>query len=296
MLTTRAPAKVNLTLAVHGRRPDGYHDLTSLVAFAGIGDSLSLDPAGLPGLTITGPFAAGLAADGSNLVLKAVQHLDGLLPLGHVGHFTLLKRLPVASGIGGGSADAAAALRLVARARGWRLDLPEVMAAARLTGADVPVCLTSKARRMAGTGDVLGRPLQLPRLFAVFANPGVGVSTAAVFAALGLQPGQLHKPVMQLQKPVGSWREDGPEDANSLISGSLTGHGNDLENAACRIQPVIIEVLQALRASKHCRLARMSGSGATCFGLFDDRDQSLTAAGSLAKAFPTWWVRATVLR
>jgi 4-diphosphocytidyl-2-C-methyl-D-erythritol kinase len=296
LLTTHAPAKVNLTLAIHGRRADGYHDLTSLVAFATIGDSVSLDPAGPQGLTITGPFASGLATDGSNLVLRAIEHLNARRPLGKVGHFTLVKRLPVASGIGGGSADAAAALRLVARARGWPLHLPDVMEAARQTGADVPVCLASKARQITGTGEALGLPLKLPKLFAVIVNPGVAVSTAAVFAKLGLQPGQARTPVLQPQMGVGSWREDGPEDAGSLISGSLRGHGNDLEAAACQIQPVIEDALEALRATGSCRLARMSGSGATCFALFDDREQSLTAARSLAKAYPHWWIRATVLR
>ncbi len=296
MLTTHAPAKVNLTLAVHGRRDDGYHDLTSLVAFAGIGDSVSLDPAGPDGLTITGPFASGLATDGSNLVLRAIEHLNDRRALGKVGHFTLAKRLPVASGIGGGSADAAAALRLVARARGWPVHLPDVMEAARQTGADVPVCLTSKARQITGTGEVLGLPLKLPRLFAVLVNPGVAVSTAAVFAKLGLQPGRSRVPVLQPQMAVGLWRQDGlEEDAGSLISRILRGHGNDLEAAACQIQPVIEETLEALRATGNCRLARMSGSGATCFGLFDDRNQSLAAARSLVKAYPHWWIRATLL-
>ncbi len=318
MLTTRAPAKINLTLAIHGRRSDGYHDMTSLVAFAGIGDSLSLDPARADGLSITGPFASGLAADDGNLVLKAVQHLNTRRPLGHVGHFTLIKRLPVASGIGGGSADAAAALRLLARARGWPTDLPDVMVAARQTGADVPVCLMSKARMMAGIGDVLGVPLKLPKLHAVLINPGVPVSTAAVFAALnhhnlehydptkpaptfvrnapGLQQGQLQTSASEPHMAVGPWRDGGPEDTASLIDGILHGHANDLEAAACRIQPVIKDVLEALGRAKGCLMARMSGSGATCFGLFADRGQSLIAARSLTKTFPHWWIRATVLR
>ena len=296
MLTTRAPAKINLTLAVHGRRPDGYHELTSLVAFAGMGDSLSLDPAKPHGLTIAGPFSAGLASDAGNLVLKAVQRLNARRALGHVGHFTLIKRLPVASGIGGGSADAAAALRLVARMRSWPLDLPDLLAAARETGADVPVCLMSKARLMAGIGDVLGPPLKLPKLFAVLVNPGVAVSTAAVFAALGLQASQLHAPASRPQVPLGPWRNDGLEDAASLLRGSLTAHGNNLQTAACRLQPVIGETLQALNAAEGCHLARMSGSGATCFGLFYTRSASLQAARILALAHPHWWIKATALR
>ncbi len=189
-LTTRAPAKVNLTLAVHGRRDDGHHDLTSLVAFAGVGDEISLLPSPRESLAVAGPFAAGLETGPDNLVLRAARHLRERAPGLRSGAFRLLKRLPVASGIGGGSADAAAALRLLARLNGLPLSDPRLMAAARATGADVPVCLASRSRIMAGVGDELHPPLRLPRLFAVLVNPGVGVSTAQVFARLGLKPGE----------------------------------------------------------------------------------------------------------
>ncbi len=173
-LTTRAPAKVNLTLAVHGRRDDGHHDLTSLVAFAGVGDELTLLPSPRESLAIAGPFAAGLETDPDNLVLRAARHLRERAPGLRSGAFRLLKRLPVASGIGGGSADAAAALRLLARLNGLPLSDPRLMAAARATGADVPVCLASRSRVMAGVGDELHPPLRLPRLFAVLVNPASG--------------------------------------------------------------------------------------------------------------------------
>ncbi len=187
MLRTRAPAKVNLTLTVHGRRADGYHELTSLVAFAGVGDELSLDPEAREGLTTAGPFGHGLETQG-NLVLKAAAAFRERVPGLRGGAFHLVKRLPVASGIGGGSADAAAALRLLARLNGLRPGDPRLFEAAQAVGADVPVCLASRARVMTGIGDGLGPTLRLPSLFAVLVNPGVATPTPAVFAALGLKP------------------------------------------------------------------------------------------------------------
>lgn len=283
MLATRAPAKVNLTLEVLGRRADGYHELSSLVAFAGIGDRLSLDPAASPGLAIAGPFGAGLDAGPGNLVLKAADVFVARVPQARLGRFTLDKRLPIASGIGGGSADAAAALRLLARLNGIRLDDGAVCDAARAVGADVPVCLDSKARLMEGVGERLGPPLHLPRLAAVLVNPGVGLPTASVFTALGLPPG-------------GPLREAAPIELGEGLPASLQRHGNDLERPALRLAPAIGETLHALGRQPGCRLARMSGSGATCFGLFDDRPAAEAAARALASAHPAWWVRATVLR
>src|SRR5215210_2596693 len=188
-LATRAPAKVNLTLHVLGRRPDGYHALESLVAFAGTGDDLSLEPGELS-LSVSGPTADVAGGEADNLVLKAARALARRVPGLRTGAFHLTKRLPVAAGLGGGSADAAAALRLLARLNGLRRDDPAVLAAARETGADVPVCLESRARMIGGAGEVLGPPLRLPPLFAVLANPGVPVATAAVFQTLGFAPGE----------------------------------------------------------------------------------------------------------
>ncbi len=286
MLTTRAPAKVNLTLRVLGRRSDGYHELSSLVAFAGVGDEVSADPALPLGLRIAGPFAAGLAADESNLVLKAVRHLASRRKMAVIGHLTLIKRLPVASGIGGGSADAAAALRLMARLNRIPIDDPDVLAAARETGADVPVCLQSRARCMSGTGEILGPVLALQKLFAVLVNPGIEISTAAVFNALGLQPGQT------TAGPPAGKAEPGAEN----ISGDLEAGRNDLEPAALRLGPVIGDVLAVLRAASGCQWARMSGSGATCYGIFANHAQSAAAAKAIKALCPDWWVKATVLR
>jgi 4-diphosphocytidyl-2-C-methyl-D-erythritol kinase len=290
-LTTRAPAKVNLTLAVLGRRSDGYHELCSLVAFAGAGDELSLTSTDQTGLSVSGPFGSGLAADRDNLVLRAAHALAARVPDLRTGRFQLVKRLPIASGIGGGSADAAAALRLLARINRLRLDDPRVLAAALDTGADVPVCLASKARMMGGAGEHLGEPLVLPRLFAVLANPLEPTPTAAVFGALGLARGT-DGPSRQ-----NAWPE--PIDASDragFTEAILKRHGNDLQAPALTVTPAIADVLAALDAQPGCRLARMSGSGATCFGLFDDCRASAAAARAIGRAHPRWWVKATVIR
>lgn len=290
-LTTRAPAKVNLSLRILGRRADGYHELDSLVAFAGVGDELGLTPGESGGLQISGPFAAGLSEAPDNLVLRAERALREEIAGLRSGRFHLVKRLPVASGIGGGSADAAAALRLLARLNGLPLSHPALLAAAGRIGADVPVCLEARARVMAGIGERLGPPLRLPRLLALLVNPGVAVETAPVFRALGLQAGEGHAGgvrAFEAEAPL-------PTTTASLIA-ALAATGNDLERPARMVAPVIGEVLSALSAQPGCRLARMSGSGATCFALFDDGRASAAAGKLLAKRRPDWWVKPTVLR
>ncbi len=292
MLSTRAPAKINLTLAVLGRRADGYHELDSLVSFAGAADALSLTPGPALGLEMSGPFADGLSVGGDNLVLKAAhalgQEIEGL----RWGRFHLVKRLPIASGIGGGSADAAAALRLLSRLNGISLADPRIRRAALATGADVPVCLASRARRMEGVGEKLGPKLNLPRLFAVLVNPLEPTPTAAVFAALGLEPGAAGPSAARSLPAPTDW----PSQPDAFVRKVLSRHGNDLEPAALAVRPAIGAVLEALRASEGCRLARMSGSGATCFGLFADCRASARAARAIRAAHPGWWVKATVLR
>lgn len=290
-LATRAPAKVNLSLSVLGRRADGYHELDSLVAFAGVGDELSLSPGDAGELQISGPFAGGLSTGPDNLVLKAERVLREEIAGLCSGRFHLVKRLPVASGIGGGSADAAAALRLLARLNGLPLSHPALLAAAGRIGADVPVCLEVRARVMRGIGERLGPPMRLPRLFALLVNPGEAVETAPVFRALGLQPGQGHPGGV----PAFSTEEPSPETAAALIV-ALATTGNDLEAPARAVAPAIGEVLSALSASPGCRLARMSGSGATCFAVFDDCRASAASAKRLSRQQPGWWVRPTVLR
>jgi 4-diphosphocytidyl-2-C-methyl-D-erythritol kinase len=285
LLVERAPAKVNLTLRVIGRRADGYHDIESLVVFAREGDSLSLAPGGDLALTVRGPTASSAGAEADNLVLKAARALAAQVDGLRLGSFALDKHLPVAAGLGGGSADAAAALRLLAQANRLAGD-PRLFAAARATGADVPVCLEPRPRLMRGIGDVLTAPLALPPLPAVLVNPGVAVATKDVFAALALAPGQArttaHEPTVI------------PTQDRALLA-FLAEQANDLEPAAISRQPMIADVLAALRARPGCRLARMSGSGATCFALFDSRDDATAAARALETAHPDWWVRATML-
>ena len=282
-----APAKVNLTLHVLGRRPDGYHELESLVAFAGIGDRLTFRPGGQFALAVSGPTGAAAGAGDDNLVLKAARGLaaraEGLRP----GSFTLDKQLPVAAGLGGGSSDAAAALRLLAQANGLSLDDERIRAAAQATGADVPVCLDPRARMMRGIGEILSAPMHLPELPAVVVNPGVAVPTKDVFAALGARP--LAGP----PEPDEFISID--TDAASLVP-LLAARRNDLQTPAIKLQPVIADVLRALERSANCLLARMSGSGATCFGLFGSQGTAEEAARRMQAAQPGWWIQATALR
>lgn len=287
-LIDRAPAKVNLTLHVLGRRPaDGYHVLESLVAFAGTADRLTLTPGAALSLTVSGPTAGPAGPDADNLVLKAARQLAARKAGLAVGSFHLVKRLPVAAGIGGGSSDAAAALRLLARLNGLALTDPDVMAAARETGADVPVCLDARGRMMRGAGEDVGPALGFAPLPAVLINPGVPVPTAPVFKALGLSVGQTL---------TGTGHPVVPDhaDAGSLLA-AVTPARNDLEGPALTVAPVIGECLAALRGQKSA-LARMSGSGATVFGLFADRHAAVTAAKCLRAAHPTWWIAPTFLR
>jgi len=292
LLTTRARAKVNLTLRVLGRRADGYHELESLVAFAGVGDVLSLEAGPDLSLMLGGPQGEGLPVDDSNLVLRAARMLavevgDRGAPL-RMGHFHLVKRLPVASGIGGGSADAAGALRLLARLNGLAPDDPALLRTAGRVGADVPVCLDSRARVMAGIGERLGPALKLPPLFALLVNPGVPVETVAVFRALGLDAGQAG--------PGAGGDAPARADSASALIASLAASGNDLETPGRQVAPVVDIVLAELRALPGCRLARMSGSGATCFAIFDGCRESAAAGRALRRRQPGWWVRPTLLR
>jgi len=279
--TDFAPAKINLTLRVIGRRADGYHELESLVAFADIGDTLTFDPADDTALGVGGPFGAAIGATVDNLVLKARGALGARVPNTRGGHFTLIKKLPVAAGIGGGSADAAAALRLLARAIGIALDDPRLMATALAVGADVPVCMAGKACVMRGVGEILSEPLDLRPLPAVLVNPGVATATRDVFKAFAGMTGSA--------TPLGDVPRRGLVDF-------LQAHGNDLTPAAISCVPLIGEVLDTLAALPDVRLTRMSGSGSTCFALFERRAAAKAAAAQLAEARPDWWVAATTLR
>jgi 4-diphosphocytidyl-2-C-methyl-D-erythritol kinase len=279
-----APAKVNLTLHVPGKRADGYHELESLVVFASVGDRLTLVPGELA-LDISGPTAAAAGEGGDNLVLKAARGLAERVAGLRVGRFALEKSLPVAAGLGGGSSDAAAALRLLAKLNGLGLSDPRLHAAATATGADVPVCLDPHSRMMRGIGEILGAPVALPKLHAVLVNPRVPVPTKDVFATLAAPPlAQTPKPDDFILPHM---------DAAAIVS-AVAQRRNDLEAPALKLQPVIGDVLTALQDAGQCRLARMSGSGATCFGIYFTADDAQAAAHAISARQPGWWVQATM--
>ncbi len=281
-LIEKAPAKINLTLRVVGRRADGYHELESLVVFAGVADTLSLEPGAETTLHLEGPNAAACGPDGDNLVLKATRALREAVGQIRGGRFRLGKNLPVAAGIGGGSADAAAALRLLARVNGLPADHPALAAAALATGADVPVCLASEARVMRGVGELLSAPVALPVLPVVLVNPGVPLATRDVFKGFAGMGGS--------DTPLGAV----PDEADALFA-FLDAHGNDLTAPAVACEPAVGAVLDALGQLPGVRRARMSGSGPTCFALFDTTGEATTAAQQLKTARPDWWVEATRL-
>ncbi len=290
-LTAEARAKVNLTLRVVGRRVDGYHDLESVVAFADCADRLSLTPGPQLHLSTTGPLAQACGEAADNLVFKAAQLLGERVGNLKLGDFTLEKVLPVAAGIGGGSADAAAALRLLADLNGLAIDDKRLIEVARLTGADVPVCLASRACVMTGVGETL-LPLNLPKLPCVMVNPRVPVATKDVFNALGLRNGELLVGATDVLEAAG-WPDDGASVEDWVEA--LAASSNDLEAPAMRIQPVISEVLAALNATNGAWLARMSGSGATCFAIFENTAEAQRASQMIQQGHPQWWVHAGVL-
>jgi 4-diphosphocytidyl-2-C-methyl-D-erythritol kinase len=291
VLSDQARAKVNLTLRVNGRRVDGYHDLESVVAFADCADGLTLAPGPDLDLKMSGPLAQACGDTSDNLVLKAARLLAERVPDMKAGSFSLDKALPVAAGIGGGSADAAAALRLLAQLNGLALDDPRVIEVAKLTGADVPVCVNSLGCIMSGVGETL-EPLSLPTMPCVMVNPGVPVATRDVFNALGLRNGEL------LVGATDVLLQDRWPDAKASLEDwveALAASSNDLEAPAMRVQPVIGEVISALNATNGAWLARMSGSGATCFAIYENTAEAGRAAEQLRRDHPGWWVHAGTL-
>jgi 4-diphosphocytidyl-2-C-methyl-D-erythritol kinase len=265
-----APAKINLTLHVTGRRADGYHLLDSLVVFAALGDRIRLRPADRPRLKVTGPMAAGVPEDGRNLALRAAR-LAGAEGL----EITLEKHLPAAAGIGGGSSDAAAVLRALGAAE--RIPLADLMA----LGADLPVCMAARSARMRGAGESVAPVSGIPPLPAVLVNPGVALSTGAVFGALSSRFGAAMPEIPGFAdlRDCAAWLRD---------------RRNDLQVPACALEPSIGLCLDALQEAG-ALLARMSGSGATCFGLFAAPEDAERAAAAIGAAHPGWWVRATLL-
>jgi 4-diphosphocytidyl-2-C-methyl-D-erythritol kinase len=277
-----AAAKVNLYLQVVGRRADGYHLLDSLVAFAGVGDRLLLHPADDLSLCIDGPNAGVLAVEPDNIVLKAARALAAAADVPAKAAITLTKRLPVASGIGGGSADGAATLRGLCLL--WDID-PDEKELARIglaLGADLPVCLAGKPMHMSGIGEILTPAPALPPAWLVLVNPGVGLSTPSVFKA--------RNAAFSSPAPL----TDATSDAVHLAK-ALASRRNDLMEPAIRLLPVVGDMLDALGTEKDCLLARMSGSGATCFGLFADKTTAEDAARHLSAEHSAWWVAAAPL-
>ncbi len=288
MLWLRAPAKVNLTLHVIGRRPDGLHEIESLVAFGGVCDWLGYAPAQGLELEVEGPSARESGPVDDNLVLRAARALERRVRGLRLGRFRLIKRLPAAAGLGGGSADAAAALRALADVNGLSIEDERLRAAALDAGADVPVCLTPRARTMSGIGDRLGPLIAFPPVFAVLVNPRVASPTRKVFEALRLTPGSRFETDQK--------RPAVPHPGDPLWLDWIALGGNDLEACALTVAPEIGNVLKALSSLPEAKATRMSGSGATCFALFDNRRSAVDALWRIARDHPQWWIRATLLR
>lgn len=271
-----AYAKINLDLRICRRRPDGYHDLDSIVTFANVGDSLTFTADDDLVLTVDGPFAGALSCDNDNLVIRAAKALADLAGRPAVAHIRLEKHLPVAAGVGGGSADAAATLRGLSRL--WELPVTtsDLLPLATSIGADVPVCLKSTATRMQGIGDVLtsiSPPASLPL---VLINAKKAMSTPDVFRALRTMSGGRSSTL--------------DEATRQGFQDYLQSSVNDLEPAAIQIEPMIGSVLDVLNAEPGCVFARMSGSGATCFGVFDDPNSRDRAVSKLRGRHADWWV------
>jgi 4-diphosphocytidyl-2-C-methyl-D-erythritol kinase len=275
-----APAKINLYLHVVGRRADGYHLLDSLIVFAETSDVVTAEADSRLSLAIDGPFAGKLAADDDNLVLRAARDLRDLTGTTAGARIKLTKNLPVASGIGGGSADAAAALRALSAVWGVAPDRAGLEKLALNLGADVPVCLDSRPSFIGGIGEEIATAGTLPPAHLLLVNPGVATSTPAVFKARGAgfsQPARWIAP---------------PGDTQALAE-ALKMRRNDLADPAIIVTPVIREVLAAVGGTRDCLLARLSGSGATCFGLYATAELAEAARRQIQASHPAWWVVAT---
>ncbi len=266
------PAKVNLTLHVTGQREDGYHSVDSLAVFADIGDRITITMPGEYRLSLTGPLAEGVPCNDDNLVLRAARMM------GIRADFRLEKNIPAAAGLGGGSGDAAATLRVLSGFAGR----PAPENAIEL-GADVPLCLQSEAARVTGIGDVVTPIRDLPMLHAVLVNPRLPVMTAEVFERLR----EKNNPPMPAEIPAFA-------DAAELVDWLRTMR-NDLHEPAIGAEPLIAQVFETLERTPGCLLARMSGSGGTCFGIYNDAETAGSAAGRLTESHPGWWVQATRL-
>jgi len=278
-----APSKINLSLHAGTKRSDGFHELESLVAFAAHADRLRLEPGDSISLLVKGPFARGLMAGDDNLVVRAARALAKHAKCEHGARIILDKRIPLASGVGGGSADAAAVLRGLVRLWDLKVEHVELMALAASLGSDVPMCVASVPAWVEGRGERILPLDAFPLLSLVLVNPMVEVSTGEVFRRLG------HRTGVGLEE-----RPFAFVDARSLLT-YLHGVSNDLELPAIEVAPVIGVVLGALRQAPGVRLARMSGSGATCFAIVDDAAAARACASALRAGHPDWWVVETSL-
>lgn len=287
MIVRDARAKLNLYLRVVGRRADGYHLLDSLVAFCDLADTITVEPAGGLTLTINGPLAGALAHEPpeANLVLRAARALAGRAGIAPRAAIRLTKRIPVAAGLGGGSADAAATL--LALVDLWRVAMPEeeLFDLAATLGADVPMCLAGRTAQVSGVGERVAPAVALPAAAILLVNPGEPLPTPAVFAAHA-RTGAAHSVAAPL--------DAAPPDVAAL-GRSLVARGNDLTNAARAVVPAISEVLGELAGTRGCRVAQMSGSGATCFALYDDAGAARAAMAAIRRDHATWWTYAGAL-
>ena len=282
-----APAKLNLYLHVIGRREDGYHELDSLVAFASVGDQLRVERAPELSLEIDGLFSSELDTEDGNIVWRAAEAVRASAEISDGARITLTKSLPVASGIGGGSADAAAAVEEAAvsalvRLWGLRSGSNDLSRLAFSLGSDVPVCLFGRCAYMRGIGQRITPGPALPSIYLVLVNPGIAVSTPDVFAAC-------EEPYSKISPEL-----DETDDVGDFVD-QLARRGNDLWMPAINTAPIISNVIDVLEAAEDCLLARMSGSGPTCYGLFETRDQANRAAEDITENFPTWWVKSANL-
>lgn len=273
-----APAKINLALHTTGRRPDSYHLLDSLVVFSAFGDEVEVARAEQDSFSVSGPFASSVPDDASNLVLRAKDALQAIAPASPTS-IRLTKNLPVASGVGGGSSDAAAALRALVSLQGLTLSAEQLRGIAFPLGADLPMCLTARPLRARGIGEQIDLIENMPALHLVLVNPGVEVSTPAVFKKLA-RPDNPPMPALPAHISF------------KAMLGWLALTRNDLEAPALAIAPAITEALSALRAN-HAAFARMSGSGATCFGLFETASAAMLAAENIRALQPNWFTAAT---
>ena len=281
LLSINAPAKINLYLHITGIRDDGYHLLDSLVVFASVHDIIMIEPANTLILINQGPFGKDLPITDDNLVMRTAKKLQKLIGINDGAKITITKNLPIASGVGGGSADAAAAIKGLFRHWGIPPSLHDLSSLALGLGADVPICLFGQAAFMGGIGEQINPVYALPEAPMVLVNPRVGVSTPAIFKA------------RKAGFSIANRFDTIPTTLHDLIDLLIENRGNDLTEPAIQIVPIISDILHQIKMTPGCQLARMSGSGATCFGFYHTQYEANEAAELIRNSHPEWWVVAT---